>query len=113
MSNANKISPRQMYLIEGSTKILMDTLFFSKEESLQIISMSLKEELQASNVTFEYLELGSLSARQVFYRNLLYRVEKKIAKQTNLPGDRIKNAIDQFMQMFYNSSNKVENAPEE
>lgn len=100
----NKISPRQVQLIQGSATILMEILFLSKEEAIAVISESLKEELKASNVNFEYLELGSLSNRQVFIRNLVYRVEKKLETVARVSKDKIKQAIEKFVKLFYDLS---------
>ncbi len=99
----DKISPRQVQLIQGSAKILMEMLYLTKEEALFVISESLKEELKSSNQTFEYLEIGSLSNRQIFVRNLVIRVEKKIFAIVKVPREKVSAAIETFIKMFHNS----------
>lgn len=101
--NSDKVSPRQLQLIQGSASILIEHLSLTKEEAISIISESLKEELKASNVLFEFLEIGSLTYRQSFARNLVYRVEKKVKARRNIPEQRIRNAIDIFVKMLYDS----------
>ena len=103
MGNGEKLSPRQIQLIQGATKILIEQLLLSKEEALSIISESLKEELRASNVSFEFLEIGSLSYRQAFIRKLVNRVESKVNLFKSLPPERIKIGIDMFVKMLYSS----------
>lgn len=103
MGNVEKLSPRQIQLIQGATKILIEQLLLSKEEALSIISESLKEELRASNVSFEFLEIGSLSYRQAFIRKLVNRVESKVNLIKSLPPERIKIGIDMFVKMLYSS----------
>lgn len=99
----DKLSPRQIQLIQGAAAILIEQLYLSKEEALSIISESLREELKASNVSFEFLEIGSLSYRQAFVRKLVHRVEIKINTFKNLPPERIKTAIELFVKMLYES----------
>jgi hypothetical protein len=103
MNNGDKLSPRQIQLIQGAAAILIEQLFLSKEEAIGVISEALKEELKASNVSFEFLEIGSLSYRQSFIRKLVHRVEIKINTFKNLPAERIKTAIDFFVKMLYAS----------
>lgn len=97
------VSPRQIQLIQGAAAILIEQLYLSKEEALTIISESLREELKSSNVLFEFLEIGSLSYRQAFIRNLVSRVESKLIITKNLPTSKIKSAIDIFVKMLYAS----------
>lgn len=78
MGNGEKLSVRQIQLIQGTVAILIEQLSLSKEEALIVISESLREELKASNVSFEFLEIGSLSYRQTFVRKLVQRVEAKL-----------------------------------
>lgn len=101
--SGDKLSPRQIQLIQGTAAILMEQLFLSKEEALSIISESLREELKASNVSFEFLEIGSLSYRQSFIRKLVHRVEIKINTIKTLPTEKVKQAIDLFVKMLYQS----------
>ncbi|MEM7183034.1 MAG: hypothetical protein AAF518_19140 [Spirochaetota bacterium] len=105
MKSGDKISDRQIELIQGSANILMEELYLSKEEALQLISDSLKQQLQESNVTFAFLELSGIPARQAFVRNLVYRVETKINASFNLPKEKIKKAIDRFVKLFRDSLN--------
>jgi len=103
MGNGEKLSPRQIQLIQDAAAILIEQLFLSKEEALSVISDSLKEELKTSNVSFEFLEIGSLSYRQAFIRKLVYRVESKVNALKSLPPERIKTAIDMFVKRLYSS----------
>ncbi|HMV44259.1 MAG TPA: hypothetical protein PKD50_17110, partial [Leptospiraceae bacterium] len=77
MGYTEKLSDRQIALIQGSAFILTEHLNFSKEEAFKIISESLREELEASKVTFEFLEIGTIAYRQDFARKLVRRVERK------------------------------------
>ncbi|MBK8398419.1 MAG: hypothetical protein IPL26_24650 [Leptospiraceae bacterium] len=103
MGNGEKLSVRQIQLIQGTVAILIEQLSLSKEEALIVISESLREELKASNVSFEFLEIGSLSYRQTFVRKLVQRVEAKISLFNNIPKERIKLAVDLFVKMLYES----------
>ncbi|MBP7284539.1 MAG: hypothetical protein KBA66_23340 [Leptospiraceae bacterium] len=99
----DKLSPRQIQLIQGAAAILIEQLHLTKEEAFMIISESLKEELKASNVSFEFLEIGSLSYRQAFIRKLVNRVESKINLIKNFPSEKIKLAVEKFVKMIYES----------
>jgi hypothetical protein len=101
MSQSGKISQRQIQIVQSATKILMEVFFISKEEALEIISTSLKEELDKSETTFELLEISSISYRQAFVRKLVHRVETNIRKNKNLRIDRINLAIEKFVQMIH------------
>jgi urease gamma subunit len=103
MSNGDKVSPRQIQLIQGAAAILVDHLYLSKEEAIEIISDSLREELRESKVLFEFLEIGTISYRQTFIRNLVHRVEVKIIANKNVPQSRIKEGISIFVKMLYAS----------
>ncbi|MCB1179262.1 MAG: hypothetical protein KDK36_16900 [Leptospiraceae bacterium] len=108
MNTSDRISARQIQLIQGAAKLLIDTLYLSKEDALGIITHSLKEELKASGVTFEYLELGSISNRQAFVRKLVYRVQKKLEEVGNISRDKINLAIEAFVKMFHESWRNVD-----
>lgn len=103
MSAGDTVSPRQIQLIQGAAAILVDYLYLSKEEAITIISESLREELKESKVMFEFLEIGTISYRQTFVRNLVHRVEVKIVANKNVPQSRIKEGIDIFVKMLYAS----------
>jgi hypothetical protein len=97
------LSQRQIQLIQGTASILMEQLSLTREEAISIITESLREELKASNVSFEFLEIGTISYRQAFIRKLVDRVEIKIIINKNLPQQKIKAAINNFIQMLYES----------
>lgn len=103
MGYTEKLSERQVALIQGSAFILTEHLNLTKEEAIPIISESLKEELDASKVTFEFLEIGTISYRQDFARKLVRRVEKKILSIRNISPDKMRHAIDLFVKMLYES----------
>lgn len=75
----------------------------SKEEAVAVIAESLREELKTGGMTFEFLEVNSLSYRQTFIRNLVYRVEKKLENIKTLRKEKIKSAVNIFLQMLHYS----------
>jgi hypothetical protein len=103
MSTGDSVSPRQIQLIQGAAAILVEHLYLTKEEAIVIISESLREELKESKVLFEFLEIGTLTYRQTFIRNLVNRVELKLVANKNIPQYKIKEGIDIFVKMLYAS----------
>ncbi|HMV77683.1 MAG TPA: hypothetical protein PK453_18610 [Leptospiraceae bacterium] len=103
MAGADKLSERQVQLIQSAAGILMEHLYMSKEEAVAVIAESLREELKAGGLTFEFLEVNSLSYRQTFIRNLVYRVEKKLENIKTLRKEKIKSAVNIFLQMLHYS----------
>jgi hypothetical protein len=103
VGNGTHLSQRQIQLVQSTAAILMEKLLLSKEESISLISESLKEELSSSNITFEYLETNSKSYRISFIRNLVYRVEKKLENHRYLHPEEKRIAINSFVQLLHSS----------
>jgi hypothetical protein len=102
------LSERQLQLIQGAASILIDGLYLSRQEAMTIIAESLKEELNSSGTTFEHLEINTKTFRIPFIRNLVYRVQKKLDANRSLHKEKVRTAINAFVQLLHESWEKEE-----
>ncbi|MCB1325129.1 MAG: hypothetical protein H7A21_09740 [Spirochaetales bacterium] len=96
-------SQRQLTLVQAAAHALVEQLYLTPEEAVEVIGRAVRDELAARQTTLEILEAGSLADRTAFVRVVVGRVTDHLKKRGQYSEDRVRRATGEFMDALHRS----------
>ena len=101
-----KLSPRQLLLIQGAAKVLIDNLELTHAEVLALIAARIRSELLKMQITMEDLNLKQRSERTTFIRHVVAGVHSDLRMKNLWSEKELEVTIKKFMEILHESWEK-------